>query len=310
MVVDVLLLIVGLAVLIYGGDLLVNGSVKIAKHFSISPLIIGMTIVAFGTSAPELIVSIKASLAGSSEIAIGNVIGSNIANLALVLGLTALIFPLAIENQSLRVDWPVMMFASGLFYLFMLDGEIARWEGIVLFSLLIGFVIWLLNIKKESSVEDDTNNTKKTSITKPILLVIVGLIGLYFGSEWLLNGAVNIAKQAGISEHIIGVTIIAFGTSVPELATSVIAAFKKQADISIGNLIGSNIFNIMAVIGLTGIITPIPVSKMVLDFDIFWVIGIAFILFPLMRFGRVITRTKGIFLLTIYLAYILLLLNY
>ena len=310
MVIDVLLLIVGLAVLIYGGDLLVNGSVKIAKHFSISPLIIGMTIVAFGTSAPELIVSIKASLAGSSEIAIGNVIGSNIANLALVLGLTALIFPLAIENQSLRVDWPVMMFASGLFYLFMLDGEIARWEGIVLFSLLIGFVIWLLNIKKESSVEDDTNNTKKTSITKPILLVIAGLIGLYFGSEWLLNGAVNIAKQAGISEHIIGVTIIAFGTSVPELATSAIAAFKKQADISIGNLIGSNIFNIMAVIGLTGIITPIPVSKMVLDFDIFWVIGIAFILFPLMRFGRVITRTKGIFLLAIYLAYILLLLNH
>jgi cation:H+ antiporter len=310
MIIDVLLLIVGLAVLIYGGDLLVNGSVKIAKHFSISPLIIGMTIVAFGTSAPELIVSIKASLAGSSEIAIGNVIGSNIANLALVLGLTALIFPLAIENQSLRIDWPMMMFASGLFYLFILDGEIARWEGIVLFSILIAFIIFLLNIKKTNITEEEKNNAKKTSITKPIFLVFAGLLGLYFGSEWLLNGAVNIAKKAGISEHVIGVTIIAFGTSVPELATSAIAAFKKQADISIGNLIGSNIFNILAVIGLTGIITPIPVSEMVINFDVFWVIGIAFVLFPLMRYGKIITRTKGIFLLTIYLAYILLLLNH
>jgi cation:H+ antiporter len=310
MIIDVLLLVLGLAVLIFGGELLVKGSVKIARYFSLSPLVIGMTVVAFGTSAPELIVSVKAALSGSSQIAIGNVIGSNIANLGIVLGLTALIFPLQIERQSVRVDWPVMMAATILFYLFMLNGVVSQWEGIVLFALLVIYLVWLLNFTEPEIPEEVKNEENTQQLLPALLLVGGGLVGLYFGSEWLLKSAISIAKNAGVSEHVIGVTIIAFGTSVPELATSVIAAFRKQTDISIGNLIGSNIFNIMAVIGITGIIKPISIAPVVLSFDVFFMIGIALLLFPMMTLGRKITRGKGFTLLIFYVAYIALLLNH
>lgn len=305
---DIIILVVGLATLVGGGEFLIKGSVSLARYFSISPLVIGMTVVAFGTSAPELIVSVKAALSGSSEIAIGNVVGSNIANLGLVLGLTALIFPLIIDRQSLIVDWPMMIFASGLFYLFMLDGTIERWEGFILFLSLISFTVWLINNSIKNAPKVDVDKLKKDNLAKTIMFLTIGLVGLYFGSEWLLISAISIAENAGMSQHVIGVTIIAFGTSVPELATSVIAAFRKQAEISVGNLIGSNIFNILAVIGLTGILQPISVTNNVLDFDIFWVIGIALGLFPLMRFGQKITRLRGFLLLLSYVAYIILLL--
>ncbi len=309
MFIDILLLVVGLAVLVAGAEFLVRGSVSIASKFSISPLVIGMTIVAFGTSAPELIVSVKAALIGSSDIAIGNVVGSNIANIALILGITALIFPIAIDKQSINVDWPMMIFASGLFYLFMLDGNIARWEGVILFLALVSFTIWLINNskKKNKDLEKDENK-EKVNLTKASLFIAIGLIGLYFGADWFIISSVNIAQELGMSQHIIGVTVVAFGTSVPELVTSAVAAFRKQDDISIGNLIGSNIFNILGVIGLSGIIQPISVSEVVLNFDIFWVIGVAIALFPLMRFGQKITRIKGLFLLLIYIAYVAILL--
>jgi len=309
MLANVLILFAGLAVLVAGAEFLVRGSVGLAQKFKISPLVIGMTIVAFGTSAPELIVSVKAALQGSSDIAIGNVVGSNIANLALILGITALIFPIAIDKQSINVDWPMMVFASGLFYFFMLDGSIERWEGLILFLALISFTTYLIfdSKKKNKNKEEDTL-VKKLHITKALFFVVIGLVGLYFGAEWFVLSSVNIAELLGMSQHIIGVTVVAFGTSVPELVTSAVAAFRKQDDISIGNLIGSNIFNILGVIGLSGIIKPMSVSDIVLNFDIFWVIGVALALFPLMRFGRKITRTKGIFLLSLYVVYVVLLL--
>ncbi|MFP5470957.1 MAG: calcium/sodium antiporter [Bacteroidia bacterium] len=309
MLVNFLILIAGLAILVGGAEFLVRGSVDLAKGFKVSPLVIGMTIVAFGTSMPELIVSVKAAIAGSSDIAIGNVVGSNIANLALILGITALIFPIAIDKQSINVDWPMMVFASGLFYFFMLDGNIERWEGVILLLALISFTVWLIGNSKKKNKDAANDETKvKTNTLKATSFVVVGLIGLYFGAEWFVLSSVNIAEILGMSQHIIGVTVVAFGTSVPELVTSAVAAFRKQDDISIGNLIGSNIFNILGVIGLSGIINPMSVSDLVLNFDIFWVIGIALVLFPLMRFGQKITRTKGIFLLLIYVVYVVLLL--
>lgn len=312
MLISISILLLGLIVLIAGGEFLVKGSVGIAKYFSISPLVIGMTVVSFGTSAPELIVSLKAALSGNPEISIGNVIGSNIANLGLVLGLTALIFPLVIDRQSIKVDWPMLMFATALFYLFSIDGEIERWEGFILFFALISFTIWLIrDSKKKLKLNDEVISKKqnKGNIYYALTFTLVGLVGLYYGSEWLLIGAIDIAEKAGMSKHLIGVTIIAFGTSVPELTTSCIAALRKQTDISIGNLIGSNIFNIMAVIGLTGIVQPIRVQNTVLDFDVFWVIGIALAIFPIMRFGFNISRPKGAFLFIVYLTYVFILLS-
>ena len=308
MLTSILLLVLGLIVLIVGGEFLVKGSVSLANYFSISPLVIGMTVVSFGTSAPELIVSLKAALTDNPEISIGNVVGSNIANISLVIGITALIFPLAIERHSVKIDWPMMMMASILFYIFSFNGLIERWEGIVLFVVLIIFVTWLIRDSKikNKRFEDDIV-LEKGRLDRALLFLILGLVGLYFGSDWLVIGAVEIAEIAGMSKHLIGVTIIAFGTSVPELATSCVAAFRKQSDISVGNLIGSNIFNIMAVIGLTGIVHPIDVEQGVVNFDYLWMLGFALVLFPLMRIGYKITRIDGALLLGAYVTYVLLL---
>lgn len=303
-------LILGLATLIIGGEFLVRGAVGIAKKFHISPLVIGMTVVSFGTSAPELMVSLDAAMGGHPDIAIGNVIGSNIANLALVLGLTVLIFPIVVDRNSKVVDWPMMMLATILFFVFSWDLMIEPWEGTVLFSLLVIFTFVLVrNSRRKTKAalaesDDEVANVKDKPLLSGLFLV-VGLVGLYFGAGWLLDGAVDIAKYAGMDERMIGVTVVAFGTSVPELVTSAVAAFKKQTDISVGNLIGSNIFNIMAVIGLTSMVHPIPISnKEALNWDMWWVVGIAAALLPLMIIGKKIGRFKGLLLFGSYVVYI------
>jgi cation:H+ antiporter len=310
-----LFLILGLATLIVGGEFLVNGSVGIAKKFHISTLVIGMTVISFGTSAPELIVSIKAALSGSPEIAIGNVIGSNIANIALVLGITVMIFPIVVDRNSKFLDWPMMMGASVLFFVFaMFFGEgyqIERWEGIVLFGLLLVFIYYLISssrkktktaLKEVESVLD--KEADKVNMPKAIGSLLIGLVGLYFGAEWLLESAVTLAAEFGMSKATIGITVIAFGTSVPELVTSGVAAFKKETDISIGNLIGSNIFNIMAVIGITAIVKPIPVTEDVLSYDMIWMLLISLSLLPLMLIGKKLGRLKGFMLFSTYVIYI------
>jgi len=301
-------LVLGLAALIFGGDALVKGAIGIALKFNVSTLVIGMTVVAFGTSAPELLVSIKAAIGGHPEIAIGNVVGSNIANIALVLGITTMIMPIKVQISTIRVDWPIMMLASILFYLFSLNGTIAWWEGLILSVGIISFTIFTIktSVKPSELKQCDLDEVEKAKygIAKSILFIIIGIIGLTLGANWLLDGAVQIATRYGVSEHIIGATIVAFGTSIPELVTSVIAAIKKESDISVGNLIGSNIFNILSVIGFTALIKEIPVSEQVINNDSFWMIGIALLLLPLMLYKYNINRIKGFILTLSYLVYI------
>lgn len=297
-------LVLGLAVLIIGGDFLVKGAVGIAEKFKLSPLVIGMTVVSFGTSAPELIVSIQAALEGVPEIAIGNVVGSNIANIALVLAITVLIFPIVVERNSKMIDWPMMMFSSILFYIFALDNVIEFWEGVVLVTILIAFVIFLIrNSRKNNVLADDDFEAPSNPIMTYVYL-FSGLIGLKFGADWLLEGAVGIAEGVGMSKKVIGVTIVAFGTSVPELVASAVAAYRKQTDISIGNLIGSNIFNILIVIGVTAIVKDTPVDESIISFDMIWMLAIALGVLPLMLIGKKMGRIHGLILLSAYLIFI------
>jgi len=306
-----LMLLLGLATLILGGEFLVRGAVGVAQKFRLSSLVIGMTVVSFGTSAPELIVSVKAALGGNPEIALGNVIGSNIANIALVLGITVLIFPLPVDRNSKIIDWPMMFLASVLFYLFALNGDLSRIEGIILFAILIAFVVFLIwnSRRKSNKLLEDEEVIIPTPMQflRSLLFLLIGLVGLYFGAEWLLSGAIDIARHLGMEERVIGITIIAFGTSVPELVTSGVAAYRKETDISIGNLIGSNIFNIMGVIGVTAIVKPIEVGANTLNIDMIWMLAIAAALLPMMLIGKKINRFKGFLLIGTYVAYIALL---
>lgn len=308
-------LILGLVTLIVGGEFLVRGAVGIAKKFQISTLVIGMTVISFGTSAPELFVSIGAALDGNAEIAIGNVIGSNVANLALVLGMTVLILPIIVDRNSKVIDWPMMMLATILFALFAMDSHIARYEGGILFAILVAFTFFLIRNSRrrnkqlavEVAEDDDEISKVKDPIWKALGFTLIGLVALYFGSEWLVNGAVDIAESLGMEKRVIAVTVVAFGTSVPELVTSLVAAFKKETDISIGNLIGSNIFNIMAVVGITSIIQPMPVEDKAIHFDMWWVVIIAAALLPMMLIGKRIGRFKGALLVGSYIAYMIIL---
>lgn len=305
-------LILGLAVLIFGGEILVRGAVGIAKKAKISTLVIGMTVISFGTSAPELFVSIDSALEGNPEIALGNVVGSNIANIALVLGLTVLILPITASRNSKIIDWPMMMLATILMFVFLMDNEVAAWEGAVLFGILVIFTFLLIRssrkkTKKELEEAGDFGEIDevKDKIGISILLTLAGLVGLYFGADWLIKGAVGIAEEADMDKRIIAVTVVAFGTSVPELVTSAIAALKKETDISVGNLIGSNIFNIMAVVGVTAMVQPMKdFDEKIFTVDMWWVTGIALALLPIMNIGKRIGRFKGALLLATYIIYV------
>ncbi|MCG8577595.1 MAG: calcium/sodium antiporter [Flavobacteriales bacterium] len=305
------LLILGLVTLVVGGEFLVRGAVGIAKKFHISTLVIGMTVISFGTSAPELMVSLDAAMDGYPDISIGNVVGSNIANIALVLGLTVLIFPIVVDRNSKIIDWPMMMLATLLFFGFAYDLVIEAWEGAVLFGILVVFTFLLIRNSRRKTKkalaeeeEDDEVAKVKDKAWLSAVFLIAGLALLYFGAEWLVVGAVDIAKAFGMDNRVIAVTVVAFGTSVPELVTSAVAAFKKETDISVGNLIGSNIFNIMAVIGTTAMVHPITVEQVTIDSDMWWVIGIAVALLPLMLIGKKIGRFKGVLLFSSYVVYI------
>lgn len=315
-------LILGFITLIVGGDFLVKGSVGLALKANVSTLVIGMTVVSFGTSAPELLVSLGAAKKGGEDalMSIGNVIGSNIANLALVLGVTALIYPIKVQKDSIKQDWPVMVVSTILFILFMafFDGDkyaVNSWEGSILFTLIILFTLFMIwkarksskSVKEKGNEEIEEN--KGSPLWRNILLLIGGCLGLIFGSQWLLEAATNIASAAGVNPFIIGVTILAFGTSVPELAASAIAAYRKQTDIAIGNLIGSNIFNILCVVGLTGTVAKMPLKKEVLNYDAWWMLGISVALLPLMISGGKIHRWKGALLVLSYLIYLFILVS-
>jgi len=304
------LLGLGLVILLVGGKLLVDGASSIALKLGMSAGLIGLTIVAFGTSTPELLVSINAALKGNSDISIGNVIGSNISNLALVLGLSGLVYPIIIRKTHIRFDYAMMVFVTLVFYFLSLDFFLSFWEGVFLLTGMITFNAYLFRnlgkplSKAQENIEEEFNDVKTYSWIISIGFLIVGIIGLYFGSELLVTNAVLISREFGISERVIGVTIVAIGTSLPELITSIIAALSKRTDLALGNILGSNIMNILSIIGITAIINPIQISQPFIDSDYLWMIGISLLLFPLMKAKMRIAKPEGIILLLSYFAYL------
>ncbi|MGB5376580.1 calcium/sodium antiporter [Muriicola sp.] len=303
----------GLLLLILGGNWLLKSAVALALRLRIPKIIIGMTIVSFATSAPELIVSVNAAIEGFPDLALGNVIGSNIANLGLVLGIVLLLGPIDVRKAFYITDWPVMMFASILFFLFIyFDGILSAFEGGIMVAALFLFLVYLLRFQQPAVVEEHQEVIKPLPLYKAVLYLGMGGVGLWAGSEFLISGAIGLAKLYQVSERIIGITIVSVGTSIPELAASVIAILKKEKAISVGNLIGSNIFNILAVLGITSLITPIKViDRGLLTNDIFWMLGFAFLILPLVFFpkGRRLEWRDGIILLVGYAAFLYLTLS-
>jgi cation:H+ antiporter len=308
---NVLYLLVGFIILFLSGEFIVRGGVSLARNFRISTLVVGVTVVSFGTSAPELVVSVKAALTNHPAISIGNVIGSNITNIALVLGLIAVILRVPVKSKSVKVDWPIMMFATVFFYILILDGKLQFLEGLIFVSFLVGFMIWSIHTSRQENIKLGIKFEKQRyPAIVSIMFIIVSAAGLVLGADWLVKGASGIARTLGVSEHAISVSVIALGTSIPEVATSVVAAIRKEMDILVGNIIGSNIFNIFGILGVTSIVKTIPIEESVMKFDIFWLIGISLLLFFfILPFGGGnINRKKGIVFLLIYITYIYLVL--
>ena len=297
-------MLVGFVLLVVGGDFLVRASVALSLKFNISKMVIGLTVVSFATSLPELLVSLNAALNGSPSIAINNVVGSNVANIGLVLGITALIGAIYVDKTFYKFNWPVLMlFSLALYYFLSNDNQLATLEGAVLFVALILFVIIVLKTSKLTEKDDSIDVLSLVSTFKITVWLLIGGISLYFGSDWLVKGAVVIAKEIGVSEAVISVSIIAVGTSIPELAASVMAVVRNEKSISLGNLIGSNIFNIGSVLGLTAMVKPIVVDDpLIVSRDLIWMLIFAAILLPfsLILKRNEIRKTEGFALVFVY----------
>lgn len=309
----IVFLILGLVLLIGGAEYLVRGASNLATAAGVSPLVVGLTVVAFGTSSPELAVSVMSAFKGQADLALGNVVGSNIFNVLFILGLSAMIVPLVVAQQLVRFDVPVMIFVSFLLLGLGFDGNIGRLDGILLFAGAVAYTVFLIRqSRKESSAEvkeeydKEFSGDKKSGLGKNIAFVVVGLAGLMLGSKWLVSSAIAIAQSFGVSELVIGLTIVAAGTSMPEVATSVIAAIRGERDIAVGNVVGSNIFNILCVLGLSSIVSPagIEVSKAAINFDIPVMIAVAVACLPIFFSGYQITRINGVAFFGFYVAYI------
>ena len=308
---NLLWMFIGFILLVIGGEFIIRSSIALSLKLNISRLVIGMTVVAFATSLPELIVSINAAINDAPSIAINNVIGSNIANIGLVLGLTCIIGNMYVEKSFYKIDWPVMFaFSIILYFIIARDNIIDQYDGIVLFSLLIVFIIFILRASLKTYQQDSIdNNLIHSTNFKTIVWIIIASVSLFYGAEWLVYGAINFAEQIGVSEAVISVSIIAVGTSIPELATSLLAIVKNEKGISLGNLIGSNIFNIGSVIGITSMIKPIVIDDIqILNRDIIWMLVFALLvlLIALLPKKNVIGKIKGFFLLFLYSIFILL----
>ena len=311
MLLNIVMLIVGLFVLILGGDFLVRGASSIALRSHISPLVVGLTIVAFGTSAPELLISIKAALDGSPDMTMGNVVGSNICNLALVLGITALIGPISVQSDSIKIDWPVTMGSSLLLYFVVKEKEavIDSFEGIVFLFLLIVYTVYIIRKSRKETkalrAAEETLDVPEASnnLAKDLIYIAGGCAGLYFGADWFVGGAKEMASFLGVSERVIGITVLALGTSLPELVTAIVASIKKETDLALGNLMGSNIFNILSILGITIIIQDIHVSEIIVQQDMTVMLGITLLILPLMLYKRRMSRFAGVVLLVTYVIY-------
>lgn len=307
---DFLGIIFGIVLLSHGGDLLTKSSVDISLKFSVPKIIIGMTVVSFATSAPELIVSLNATIEGFPSFALGNVLGSNIANMGLVLGILCVIYPVTLKPRFYSSDFPIMMISTILFFIFIYTGSsISRLEGILLLISIVVILAYLFLYQKNSISEfSEEIDLHKISIFRSFFYIIFSGFLLWLGSETLIKSAINVANKFQISERVISISMVALGTSIPELAASIVASLKKQNDLSIGNLIGSNIFNLLVVLGVTSTILPIEnIDSKIIFSDMIWVIAFSFMIFPLAFFKKknVLSRKKGIILLVLYLAFII-----
>ena len=302
-----LMLLVGLALLAGGGELLVRGAVGLARRFGVSPLMVGLTVVAFGTSMPEMVVSVDAALRGSPGIAIGNIVGSNIFNVFAILGLAALIFPVVCSRRAITRDVTVVVLASLLLTGLMFTGHLSRLMGYVFIALLLANIVFTFRQERGHAHADD--DTKPLALPMALGCIAVGLGLLAFGANLLVTNAIEIAKAMSVSDTVIGLTIVAAGTSLPEVAASVVAAFRKQADIAFGNIVGSNAFNILGILGVTAVVSPIPVPMEMLKLDVWVMIAAAAAMFLPLLTGYKIGRTMGVFFLGAYVVYVLWLLG-
>ena len=304
-----ILIIGGLVLLFFGADWLVKGAITMALHFGLSPLIVGLTVVALGTSLPEALVSVQAAIDNQGGIALGNVIGSNILNIALILGLSALIQPLKVDSHLVKADVPLLVGASFLLMVLLEDFHISRMEGALL---LLGIVFYvcgnIMTVKRTSPEEDKIEGMEipedpSKNLLRHIGLLVLGLIALAFGSSFLVSGAVDLARLWGLSEALIGLTIVSIGTGTPELATALMAAYRKTADIAIGNAVGSNLFNIMFVVGLAGLVAPMDATG-INSSDLYVMFGLTILLLPTVWTGMVLDRKEGFLFVAIYVAYL------
>ncbi|MBT6143151.1 calcium/sodium antiporter [bacterium] len=308
-----LLFAIGFVLLIKGADYLVDGASSIAKKFKISSLVIGLTIVAFGTSAPELVVNLLASFKGSSDLAVSNIVGSNIANMLLILGVAAVVYPLKVKSNTVWKEIPLSLLAIVLAFVMandvIFDGAmvntISRVDGIGLIAFFIIFMYYSFGMAKNT--EEDGEEITELATSKSVAYILIGMVGLTLGGKWIVDGAVFIAKSFSMSEALIGLTVVAIGTSLPELATSYVAARRKNADIAIGNTVGSNIFNVFWILGLSSIVRPLPFDAANNNEDMYLAILASLLLFVFMFFGRkqVLQRSQGVFFLLLYFGYMI-----
>jgi cation:H+ antiporter len=314
---DYIILIVGLIILIYGANLLVQGASSFAKMLKIPNLVIGLTVVAFGTSFPELIINVFASSQGQSELAVGNVVGSNIINILLVIGLAAMIKPMHIQNNTVRFELPFALLAMALLFVVANDNLIdhtsfsilQRSDGIIFLSFFLIFVYYTFVVSTHSNEPDDGHDVKEMSKLKSGLFILIGLVGLYFGGEFIVESATKLALSWGLSEVVIGILVIALGTSLPELATSIVASFKGNADMAIGNIVGSNIFNVFLVLGTSAIISPIEFNPSInIDLGVAFLATILLFAFVFTGKGRKVDRLEGSIFLLLYIGYVVYLL--
>jgi cation:H+ antiporter len=314
---NVLLFLAGLVLLVLGANLLVRGASKLALSFGISPLVVGLTVVAFGTSAPEMAVSVGAVLNGSTDIAVGNVVGSNVFNVLFILGVSALIVPLLVNVQLIRQEVPIMIGISLLLHVLALDGKLSLSDGAVLFGSLIAYTVFLVvqSRGETKAAQDEYALENKPAeagawdakLPAQIALIVAGLAALVFGSEWLVTASVVFAKEMGVSDVVIGLTIVAAGTSMPEVAASITAAVKGERDIAVGNVVGSNVFNILGCLGLSALVAGsagLVVAPSILAFDIWVMLAVALACLPVFMTGREIARWEGLVFVAYYVAYV------
>lgn len=309
MTVTLLLLLLGLVLLYLGAEGLVRGSASLALRLGVGPLLVGLTVVAFGTSAPEMIVSVNAAYLGQGDISVGNVVGSNICNVGLILGFSALIFPVKVASQIVRIDTPIMIASTALAIALLYDGSLSRSEGIVFFALLVVYVGFSIRLAQKQAgdplAQEFSEEVKisKRGVAVDLGMVIVGLVMLVFGARFLVDAAIEIARNFGLSEAVIGLTIVAIGTSLPEFATSLIAAMKKEADIAVGNVVGSNIFNLLGILGISATVTPLS-SAGITGVDLAVMAAFALVLWVFSATGHRISRSEGSMMIAAYVGYV------